>query len=89
MKVQLANELTDLAKLAKVMHQLRPQHSVRVLTKMMREQMQESYQLPYIEDGNQILAVAGFIIGKKLAWGKHVYVDDLATSLYHMLRFQI
>lgn len=27
-----------------------------------------------------VVAVAGFIIGHKLAWGKHLYVDDLVTD---------
>lgn len=27
-----------------------------------------------------VVAVAGFIIGHKLAWGKHLYLDDLVTD---------
>ena len=80
MNVQLADQQTDLTRLAEVMHQLRPQHTILALTKMMREQMQDNYQIAYIEDEKQVLSVAGFVIGKKLAWGKHVYVDDLVTN---------
>ncbi len=27
-----------------------------------------------------MLCVAGFNIGEKLAWGKHIYIDDLVTN---------
>lgn len=29
---------------------------------------------------NKVVAVAGFIIGHKLAWGKHLYLDDLVSD---------
>ncbi len=28
----------------------------------------------------RILAAAGFNVGEKLAWGKHIYIDDLVTN---------
>lgn len=31
------------------------------------------------DDGGPALAVAGFRVGENLAWGRHVYVDDLST----------
>lgn len=30
-------------------------------------------------DGGPVLAVAGFRAGENLAWGRHLYVDDLST----------
>ena len=27
--------------------------------------------------------IAGFVVGEKLAWGKHIYIDDLVTSADH------
>ena len=30
-----------------------------------------------------VLAVAGFTVGEKLAWGKHIYIDDLVTNESH------
>lgn len=31
------------------------------------------------DDGGAALAVAGFRVGENLAWGRHLYVDDLST----------
>jgi GNAT superfamily N-acetyltransferase len=31
------------------------------------------------DDGGPALAVAGFRVGENLAWGRHLYVDDLST----------
>lgn len=30
-----------------------------------------------------VLCVAGFVIGVKLAWGRHIYIDDLVTAEGH------
>ncbi|MEZ9410027.1 GNAT family N-acetyltransferase, partial [Vibrio lentus] len=27
-----------------------------------------------------VLAAAGFSVGEKLAWGKHIYIEDLVTN---------
>jgi GNAT superfamily N-acetyltransferase len=33
-----------------------------------------------------VLCVAGFVVGTKLAWSKHLYVDDLVTAAQHRSR---
>ena len=80
MEVQLADQNTNLKKLAEVLHQLRPQFSINNIAKQIKEQREQGYQLAYISKNNTILCVAGFVFGKKLAWGKHIYVDDLVTN---------
>jgi GNAT superfamily N-acetyltransferase len=44
-----------------------------------KEQMRQGYRVAYVEEASEVLCVAGFVVGTKLAWGKHVYVDDLVT----------
>jgi GNAT superfamily N-acetyltransferase len=34
----------------------------------------------FVSDQEQAVAVAGFRIGDSLAWGHHLYVDDLSTA---------
>ncbi|MGH2904791.1 MAG: GNAT family N-acetyltransferase [Solirubrobacteraceae bacterium] len=35
----------------------------------------------FLSDQERAIAVAGFRIGDNLAWGRHLYVDDLSTAL--------
>lgn len=80
MEVKLADSQTDFQRIAVVMQQLRTQFPVSYIKKQMIEQMEDGYQIAYIEQDNEILCVAGFVIGKKLSWGKHIYVDDIVTN---------
>lgn len=32
-----------------------------------------------LDDGDPAVAVAGFRLGENLAWGRHLYIDDLST----------
>ncbi len=81
MKIQLVSQESEIAALTTVMSALRPQYAEAELTAAMTQQWtQHNYQLLYaMDDSQQVLAVAGFVIGHKLAWGKHLYVDDLVT----------
>ena len=84
MKVMLATADTDLHRIAPVMLQLRPQYeTLEKLVQQIKLQQQQGYQLAYVEDNDEVLCVAGFVIGSKLAWQKHLYVDDLVTSETH------
>ncbi|WP_440874846.1 GNAT family N-acetyltransferase [Thalassotalea sp. PLHSN55] len=83
MQVQLANKRTSLRGIAEVLQQLRPQFSLSHIEKQIKKQMQNDYQIAYIEKEGQILCVAGFVVGEKLAWGKHVYVDDFVSNEEH------
>jgi GNAT superfamily N-acetyltransferase len=44
-------------------------------------QRHEGYRLvaAFEEEGGEAVAVAGFRVGHNLAWGHHLYVDDLST----------
>ena len=79
MGVQLVQPEQDLTAIAKVMHELRPHLSIAELVEQMQLQQTQGYQIAYVDNGQEVIAVAGFVISYKLAWGKHIYVDDLVT----------
>lgn len=82
MRVVLAQSDNDLQQLAPVMCQLRPHFDTETLVRQARQQMdEEGYHLAMVVDDNEaVLCVSGFVIQRKLAWGKHLYVDDLVTD---------
>lgn len=80
MKVSLALTREELRKISPVLLQLRPQYTTETLIEQIQQQQESGYQLAYVEKEDQILCVAGFVISEKLAWGKHLYIDDLVTD---------
>jgi GNAT superfamily N-acetyltransferase len=62
------------------MHQLRPHLEESTFAEQVLRQITEGYRLVYIEEGNQIKALAGYRILEFLAWGKVLYIDDLITD---------
>lgn len=63
-----------------VMRELRPALSAEeFLIKVQRQQRDDGYQLVFLEADGEIRAVAGYRIASYLAWGRLLYVDDLAT----------
>ncbi len=79
MNIQRATNDTEISACFPVMRQLRPHISEEAFLPRIREQQQSGYQLAYIEDEGEIVAVAGFRLGLNLAWGRFLYVDDLVT----------
>ena len=80
MEVHLVRAETELSEVAEILRQLRPQYTQESLITQIRKQQDSGYQLAYVKSGDNILCVAGFVIGEKLAWGKHIYIDDLVTN---------
>ena len=78
--IRIARSDDDLRKVAGVMLQLRPAFDTERLVSQIKEQMAQGYRLAYVDADGEVLCVAGFVVGLKLAWGKHVYVDDLVTA---------
>lgn len=50
------------------------------LPRVKRQQERFGYQLAYLEDGGEVVAVAGFRESESLAWGSFMYVDDFVTD---------
>ena len=80
MQVWVLKPEMELTEVAEVLLQLRPQYTLETLINQIRVQQKQGYQIAYVKSDNQVLCVAGFVVGDKLAWGKHVYIDDLATN---------
>jgi GNAT superfamily N-acetyltransferase len=83
MKVKLAENIEQLTLVSPVLLQLRPQYTERSLIEQIQKQQQSGYRIAYVEKAGKVLCVAGFVIGQKLAWQKHIYVDDLVSSAAH------
>lgn len=80
MKVYLLKSIQELEEVAPIMVQLRPQYTTKSLIEQIQKQQKQGYQIAYVKSGVDILCVAGFVVGEKLAWGKHIYIDDLVTD---------
>jgi GNAT superfamily N-acetyltransferase len=64
------------------MRELRPQvGDLEQFVERVRRQFGQGYRLIGAFDGEHehAVSVAGFRIDEKLAWGRHVYIDDLST----------
>ncbi|MBN8429360.1 GNAT family N-acetyltransferase [Microbulbifer salipaludis] len=83
MNIQLLESDEELDKVARVLLQLRPKYDLDSLKTQIKLQRESGYNLAYVTCGHSVLSVAGFVVGQKLAWGKHVYVDDLVTDERH------
>jgi GNAT superfamily N-acetyltransferase len=83
MNVRIAETDADLARIADVLLELRSTFNRDTLIAQIGQQRQTGYQIAYVESDGEVLCVAGFVVGMKLAWGKHIYVDDLVTADRH------
>ncbi len=66
-----------------VMRELRPHLTRPDFVPRVRRMMADGYRLAGLWVDGSVRAVAGFRIGDKLAWGRHVYVDDLVCTAAH------
>lgn len=83
MQVRIAENTEELRVICPVLLQLRPQYSKATLLSQIQSQQVDGYRVAYVEDRDNVLCVAGFVMGQKLAWKKHIYVDDLVTNEAH------
>jgi GNAT superfamily N-acetyltransferase len=83
MQVYLLQSNSELDKVGELILQLRPQYDLPSLKIQIEKQQKFGYQIAYVKQDEEIICVAGFVIGEKLAWGKHIYIDDLVTSETH------
>ena len=80
MTVNIAESDGELEKISGVLLQLRTAFNRESLIAQLKKQRQLGYQVAYVESAGEVLCVAGFVVGTKLAWGNHIYVDDLVTA---------
>ena len=77
--LRLAETDADLSLAAEVLAELRTHLSVAELLTRIHAQREHGYQIALALGDGEPLGAAGFVIGLKLAWGRHLYVDDLVT----------
>jgi GNAT superfamily N-acetyltransferase len=76
----LAESDAEIAACAPVMAQLRPHVASEDFVARMRRLATEGYRLACAVEGGAVVAVAGFHVRENLAWGRHLYVDDLVSD---------
>jgi GNAT superfamily N-acetyltransferase len=80
MSVRLVETDADLDKVTDTLLQLRNAFDKNGLIAQIKEQRKLGYELAYVERAGSVLCVAGFVVALKLAWGKHIYIDDFVTG---------
>jgi hypothetical protein len=79
-RISLASSDAEIAACFPVMHELRPKLVAdEFVARVRRQQQQVGYQIVQVCGAAGPVAVAGFRCSESLAWGRHLYVDDLAT----------
>lgn len=78
--IVLAESEAALWRIVPVLRQLRPAFTEAALVAQIQAQQREGYRLAYLCHAGEVACVAGFRIGLNLAWGRHLYVDDLVTA---------
>ena len=84
--IALARTPSAIAQIAPVLNQLRTQYSEASLIEKISQLQRTGYQIAYAqyegegEGKSEVLCVAGFVIDESLAWGKHIYINDLVTN---------
>ena len=80
MEVQFLAKNSDYESVLEVLLQLRPNYDLDTLAAQLEKQQSNGYQVVYVKSSEGVLAAAGFSVGEKLAWGKHIYIEDLVTN---------
>ena len=64
----------------KMMHQIREDLSEKDFIDTISQQIKNGYKVIYVIENKKVICVTGFMINDKLAWGKHLYIDDFVTK---------
>ncbi len=83
MQIRIARSEAELELISDVLLELRTAFTREGLIAKLREQQKDGYRIAYVESDGEILCVAGYVMSTKLAWGKHIYIDDLVTAERH------
>jgi GNAT superfamily N-acetyltransferase len=79
MQIDLASSDEAITDCYPIMRELRPHIGAEEFLSRVRLQQADGYRLAVLRDATGPVAMAGFRIGLNLAWGRHLYVDDLVT----------
>ncbi|MEO6696247.1 MAG: GNAT family N-acetyltransferase [Ignavibacteria bacterium] len=79
MKIQLAVTESDIIKCKDVIKELRINVDPEKLVSLIKEMLDEGYQLAFIELDGKAVSAIGYRYMQFLHNGKHFYIDDLST----------
>jgi len=77
--IRLAQDDDEIAACFPAMRHLRTELVEASFVSLVRELMRGGYRLAYLRDDHAVVCVAGFRIARNLAFGRHLYLEDLAT----------
>lgn len=77
--LSIATSDADLQACFATFKELRPQLVANDFIPQIRRQALQGYQVLMLSEDNIVKSVAGFRLCEFLAWGKILYIDDLAT----------
>ena len=78
--IKIAETDSEIADCYNVVAQLRPHVDEVIFLARIQKQMGDGYRLVALRDNGQVKTVAGIRILENLAFGRHLYVDDLITD---------
>src|SRR5215469_2490407 len=79
MDIVLVLDESDLTACFPVFHALRPHLSEEAFVAQVLRQQSQGYEVLALRHDGVVKSVAGFRLAEFLAWGKVLYIDDLAT----------
>ena len=79
MKIELAESEAEVLACFPVMQHLRDFADAASFLEQVRVQQHTGYRLAYLVYDGRPATVAGFRFGHNMAWGRHLYVDDLVS----------
>jgi len=83
-QIKILNDDQEILASFSVMKQLRPHLKKETYLQRIRKlEKDHQYRLVAVLEQNDVVALAGFRIAENLAWGRHMYVDDLITAEKH------
>lgn len=79
MQIELAQSDESILSAFDAMKHLREFDDARSFLQRVRELQRDGYLLVCVVADGRVVAAAGFRVGEKIPWGRHLYVDDLVT----------
>jgi GNAT superfamily N-acetyltransferase len=80
MEVRIAEGESEREIVGSLLVQLRSGYDLRTMVSQIKAQQERGYTVAYVEEEGQAICAAGFAIKTGLAWGKHMYIEDLVTD---------
>jgi GNAT superfamily N-acetyltransferase len=79
-QIQPVTSAAQILECLPVLLELRPHLQAAEFVDRVQQQMSIGYQLIILKVDTQVVASAGFHLSTNLAWGKHLYIEDLVVA---------